>query len=513
MGRAVGIEAGEDRAMDIAGGEKFDVIVVGAGNAATCAALSAREGGARVLMLEVAPEHWRGGNSAFTGGAWRIVYHGFDDLARLIPDISDHELANVDVGTYTEEQYYDDVGRLTQYRCDPDLTEILIRNSFDAGLWMREQGVRFQLGLGRQAFQVDGKFKFWGGLACHIWGGGKELMKALHGRAEREQIAILYDTPAVALLQGDEGIAGVRVRRQGRLGDLRAKAVVLACGGFEANTEMRARYLGPGWDLARVRGSRYNTGQGLKMALDIGAAPAGHWSGAHACAWDLNAPPFGDLDVGDRFQKHGYPFGIVVNAKGQRFLDEGLDFHSYTYAKYGGEILKQPGMFAWQVFDQKAVHLLRDEYRIPRTTKERADSFEDLAGKLEGVVARGFLETVRTFNDAPRPEVPFNPNIHDGLATSGLVIDKTNWAQRLDQPPYEAYAVTTGITFTFGGLKITNDTQVEDTTGQPIPGLFAAGEIVGGLYYHNYASGTGLMAGAVFGRIAGRNAAAYAKGV
>src|SRR5215831_10240239 len=279
MGRAVGIEAGEDRAMDIAGGEKFDVIVVGAGNAATCAALSAREGGARVLMLEVAPEHWRGGNSAFTGGAWRIVYHGFADLARLIPDISEHELNNVDVGTYTEERYYDDVGRLTEYRSDPDLTEILITRSFEAGLWMREQGVRFQLGLGRQAFQVNGKFKFWGGLACHIWGGGKELMKALHGRAEREQITILYNTPAVALLQGDDGIAGVRARHQGRLVDLRAKAVVLASGGFEANAEMRARYLGPGWDLAKVRGSRFNTGQGLKMALDIGAAPAGHWSG------------------------------------------------------------------------------------------------------------------------------------------------------------------------------------------------------------------------------------------
>jgi tricarballylate dehydrogenase len=372
--------------------------------------------------------------------------------------------------------------------------------------------VRFQLGLGRQAFRVDGKFKFWGGLACHIWGGGKELMKALHGRAEREQIRILYDTPAVALLQGDTGIAGVRVRHQGRLVDLRSKAVVLACGGFEANAEMRARYLGPGWDLAKVRGSRFNTGQGLRMALEIGAAPAGHWSGAHACAWDLNAPPVGDLDVGDRFQKHGYPYGIVVNAKGERFLDEGLDFHSYTYAKYGGEILKQPGMFAWQVFDQKAVHLLRDEYRIPRTTKEKADTFEALAERLEGVDPRGFLDTVHAFNAAPRPNVVFNPNIHDGLRTSGLPLDKTNWAQPLDTPPYEAYAVTTGITFTFGGLKITNDAAVEDVTGTPIPGLFAAGEMVGGLFYHNYASGTGLMAGAVFGRIAGRSAAGYARG-
>src|ERR1700758_349148 len=310
--------------------EEFDVIVVGAGNAATCAALSAHENGARVLMLEVAPEDQRAGNSAFTGGAFRVVYRGFDDLARLIPDISDHDLSNVDVGTYTEEQYFDDMGRLTQYRCDPDLTEILIRNSFEAGVWMRGKGVRFQLGLGRQAFRVDGKFKFWGGLACHIWGGGKELMKALHARAARDGIIVLYETPAIGLLQGDSGVEGVRVRHQGRIRELRAKAVVLACGGFEANAEMRARYLGPNWDLAKVRGSRFNTGQGLKMALDIGAAAAGHWSGAHAVAWDLNAPPFGDLDVGDRFQKHNYPFGIVVNARGERFLDEGLDFHSYT---------------------------------------------------------------------------------------------------------------------------------------------------------------------------------------
>jgi tricarballylate dehydrogenase len=484
-----------------------DVIVVGAGNAATCAALSARENGASVLQLEVSPEQYRGGNSAFTGGAFRVVYHGFDDLALLIPDISDHELANVDVGTYTEEQYYDDVGRLTEYRSDPDLTAILIIRSFDTGVC-----VRFQLGLSRQAFKVDGKFKFWGGLACHIWGGGKELMKALAARGAREDIPVLYDTPAVALLQSDNGVAGVRVRCEGRFVDLRAKAVVLACGGFEANAEMRARYLGPGWDLAKVRGSRYNTGQGLRMALEIGAAPAGHWSGAHACAWDMNAPPVGDLDVGDRFQKHGYPFGIVINAKGHRFLDEGADFHSYTYAKYGGEILKQPGMFAWQIFDQKTLHLLRDEYRIPRTTKERADSFEDLAGKLEGVDPKGFLDTVRAFNAAPRPDVPFNPNVHDGLRTNGLAIDKSNWAQRLDTPPYEAYGVTTGITFTFGGVKITNDAQVEDVTGTPIPGLFAAGEMVGGLYYHNYASGTGLMAGAVFGRIAGRSAAAFVRG-
>jgi tricarballylate dehydrogenase len=153
---------------------EFDVIVVGAGNAATCAALSAREAGAEVLMLEISPEEMRGGNSCFTGGAFRVVYHGGEDLAQLIPDMNETELKDVDFGTYTEEEYFDDMGRVTQYRCDPDLTEILIRQSFATAVWMREKGVRFQLGLGRQAFRVDGKFKFWGGLACHIWGGGKE---------------------------------------------------------------------------------------------------------------------------------------------------------------------------------------------------------------------------------------------------------------------------------------------------------------------------------------------------
>src|SRR5438132_706957 len=498
--------------MEFPGSEELGVIVVGAGNAATCAALSAREAGARVLMLEIAPEETRGGNSCFTGGAFRVVYHGAEDLARLIPDMNETELKDVDFGTYTEEEYFDDMGpgdaiplRPGPHR-DPDPAELRGR-----GVDARE-GCPVSARLGRQAFRVDGKFKFWGGLACHIWGGGKELMKALHARAAREGITVLYDTPAIGLLQGDSGVEGVRVRHRSHIRDLRAKAVVLACGGFEANAEMRARYLGPNWDLAKVRGSRFNTGQGLKMALDLGAAVAGHWSGAHAVAWDLNAPPFGDLDVGDRFQKHNYPFGIVVNARGERFLDEGLDFHSYTYAQYGGEILNQPGMFAWQIFDQKVVHLLREEYRIPRITKEKADSFEALAERLEGVDPRRFLETVRAFNAAPRPEVPFNPNIRDGLATSGLAIDKTNWAQRLDRPPYEAYAVTTGITFTFGGLKITNNAEVEDTSGHPIPGLYAAGEIAGGLFFHNYASGTGLMSGAVFGRIAGRSAAHYAKG-
>ena len=289
--------------------------------------------------------------------------------------------------------------------------------------------------------------------------------------------------------------------------DLRAGAVVLACGGFESNPEMRARYLGPNWDLAKVRGTKYNTGIGHRMAIDIGAAVAGHWSGAHAVQWDMNAPPYGDLSVGDRFQKHNYPFGVLVNARGERFLDEGLDFHSYTYAKYGHEVMKQPGLFAWQIFDAKIVHLLREEYRIARITKEQANTLEELAPKLTGVDTAAVLDTLRQYNAAPRPDVPFNPNVHDGLRTMGLSIDKTNWAQVLDTPPFHAYGVTAGVTFTFGGLKTTTSAEVEDTSGVPIPGLYAAGEILGGLYFHNYGSGTGLVAGVVFGRIAGKQAA------
>jgi tricarballylate dehydrogenase len=462
-------------------------------------------------MLETAPEDARGGNSAFTGGAFRFVYSGVEDLLQLAPDIADLDLANIDFGTYTEGQYFDDMGRLTEYRCDPELTEVLIGNSYASGLWLKKHGVRFQPALGRQAFKVDGKFKFWGGLACHILGGGAQLVPTLHAAVAKAGIPVIYETTAYQLLHDDARVQGVRVRHHGRVHDLRAKAVVLACGGFESNAEMRARYIGPNWDLAKVRGTRFNNGYGHRMAMDIGAAPAGHWSGCHAVQWDVNAPPYGDLTIGDRFQKHNYPFGVLLNARGERFLDEGLDFHSYTYAKYGHEVMKQPGLFAWQVFDQKIVHLLRDEYRIARITKETANTLEELVGKLTGVDPAAALATLNAYNAAPRPDVPFNPNVHDGLRTSGLAIDKTNWAQKLDAPPYHAYGVTAGVTFTFGGLKVTTAAQVEDTSGVPIDGLFAAGEIVGGLYYHNYGSGTGLVAGVTFGRIAGDGAAAFAR--
>jgi len=490
---------------------KPDVIVVGAGNAACCAALAAREGGASVIMLEAAPVEDSGGNSRYTGGLMRVVFNGVEDLAQIIPDLTEDEKKTHDFGSYTAEHYYDDMGRITQYRTDPDLCEILISRSYETIVWMRKKGVKFQASYGRQSYKVDGgkRYKFWGGLAAESWGGGAGMVDNEHKACAREGIRIFYETPAQSLITDDGGaVLGVRARHKGRSVEIRSKAVVLACGGFESNAEMRARYLGPGWDLAKVRGTRYNTGLGIKMALDIGAMPYGHWSGCHAVGWDLNAPPFGDVNVGDQFQKHSYPWGIMVNARGERFVDEGADFRNYTYAKYGRVVLEQPGMFAWQIFDAKVIPSLRDEYRIKQVTKVRADTLEDFVKKLEGVDAARCLQEIREYNKAVRTDIPYNMAVKDGRCTTGLKINKSNWANTIEDPPFEAYGVTCGVTFSFGGLKITNDGEVQDTGGTPIPGLYAAGELVGGIFYHNYPGGTGLTSGSVFGRIAGTSAAA-----
>ncbi|MBX6425840.1 MAG: FAD-dependent tricarballylate dehydrogenase TcuA [Variibacter sp.] len=487
--------------------EKFDVVVVGGGNAALCAAIAAEERGARVLVLERAPREESGGNSRFTAGAIRFVYNGVEDLKEIMPDLTEAEIANTDFGTYTEDQFFDDMFRVTQYRTDPTLCEILVRRSFETVKWMRDKGVRFAPIYGRQAFKVDGKFKFWGGLTVEAVGGGPGLVDALTEICRKRGVEVRYSARVTGLLADEKGVHGVHVKSGERVYDIRAEAVVLACGGFQANTEMRTRYMGPGWELAKVRGTRFNTGDGHLMALAIGASSCGNWSGGHAVQWDRNAPEFGDLSVGDQFQKHSYPFGIMINANGERFVDEGADFRNYTYAKYGRVVLEQPENFAWQIFDGKVEHLLRDEYRIKRVTKVVAGTIEELAHKLEGVNAERFLSTVREFNAAVQQDIPFNPNIKDGRCTKGLKVNKSNWANTIDTPPFHGYQVTCGLTFTFGGLRINENAQVLDVDLVPIKGLYAAGEIVGGVFYFNYPGGSGLINGAVFGRIAGYAAA------
>jgi tricarballylate dehydrogenase len=489
-----------------------DVLVVGAGNAALCAALAAAERGCSVLVLERAPEAEAGGNSRFTAGAFRCVYDGVDDLRALMPDMTDAEVGQTDFGTYTAAQFFDDMGRVTEYRTDPDLCDLLVNDSRATMLWMRDQGVRFMPIWGRQAYRIDGRFKFWGGLTVEAVGGGPGLIEALYAAARTAGVQIAFGARAIDLLADDEGVSGVQVRTGGRTSAVHAKAVVLACGGFESNAEWRTRYLGLGWDLAKVRGTRFNTGDGIQMALDAGAEAAGNWSGCHAVAWDRNAPPYGDLAVGDGFQKHSYPLGVMLNARGERFVDEGADFRNYTYAKYGRVILEQPQQFAWQVFDATVSPLLRDEYRIRQASRVRADTLEELVGKLDGVDPGAALATLNEFNAAVTRDVAFDPNVKDGRTTKGLTVPKSNWANPIEAPPFEAYQVTCGVTFTFGGLKVDRAARVVGADAGALAGLFAAGELVGGLFYFNYPGGTGLMAGAVFGKVAGTSAAVHARG-
>jgi tricarballylate dehydrogenase len=490
----------------------YDVLVVGKGNAALCAALSARDQGVSVAMLEAASVEESGGNSRFAGGVMRFAYSSVDDLKKLT-DIPDDEARSTDWDSNTVEEFYDDLYRVTSYRTDPELSEALITRSLDSMVWARGQGAKFVPNYGAQSAIVNGKRKFFGRFPLTVNGGGAGLVADLTKTAEKKGIDIFYETRAVSLIYDGERVLGVKARRKGKPVEFHAPAVVLACGGFEANPEWRTRYLGPGWELAKVRGSRFNVGDGLKMALDIGACPYGNWSGRHAVSWERHAPEFGEVERSHDPYRHSYPLSIMINADGKRFVDEGADFYNYTYAKYGAEVLRQPGQYAYQVFDAKVKPLLKKEYSGRNVTRFTASTLEELAARLEGVNPEAFLKTVREYNAAVRTDVPFNHAARDGRCTAGIEPPKSNWANPLDTPPFEAYGVTCGITFTFGGLRINHETgQVLDVHFHPIPGLYAAGEMVGGLFYFNYPAGTGLVSGLVFGRIAGAGAAAAVRG-
>lgn len=487
--------------------QDVDIVVVGGGLAGLACAIEARRLGASVHLIERAPRDERGGNTRFSNGAMRAVYDGVDDIARLVDDISPAERARADFGRYTAEDYFDDLARVTEYRTSPDLAEMLVSYSAPTMQWLRSNGVRFLPLYEWQAKLPDGRIKFSGGSAVEAYGAGEGIVAALYAQAEKLGVSISYDTRIMALIEDRHGVKGVRGRAGRDDVEIESKSVVLACGGFEANAEWRTKYLGPSWDLAKVRGSRFNTGDGLRMALAVGAAACGNWSGCHSSSWDNNAPETNVLANGAVFKRDDYLYGIVVNAKGERFFDEGADIRSLTYAKLGRSILQQPGQVAWQIFDRRGIDLLHGEYRVRQSARYRAETLPELLVKIEGLDARRCLQTIADFNASIDIDRPLDRGRKDGRGTIGLAVPKSNWALAIEEGPFEAYAVTCGITFTFGGIRVDTGCRVVDQDGRTIPGLYAAGEMVGGLFYFNYPGGSGLMSAAVFGRIAGASAA------
>ena len=495
--------------------DQHEVIVVGAGNAALVAALTAHEAGASVTVLEAAGREERGGNSRFSGGIFRTVHDGLESLQPILHESNARWIDRVKVGPYPRERYLADWMATSAGRPDPALVETVIDNSRETVRWMHGKGVQWELAANKlvdpDKLDPSTVYDLPPGGALRALGEGVGLVKRLYDAVEAAGIEVRYESPVSGLLQSGSTIEGVRVRRADRYEEL-AGTVVLACGGFEANPEMRLRYLGSGWDLVKVRGSRFNMGVMLTQALLAGAQPAGHWGGAHASPLDAGAPAVGDLRLTDKMSRYSYPYSLLVNMAGARFVDEGSEEVWLTYAKTGWAIRAEEQGLAFQVFDQKTVHLLEPRYRTG--TPVVADTIAELATALNLPVAR--LEaTVDAFNAATAADATarFAPFDKDGVSAQPTgQVPKSNWAQPLDSPPFVVYPVTCGITFTYGGLKIDTQARVLDTEGRPMPGLYAAGEIIGDFFFHNYAAGSGLMRGAVFGRLAGAGAAARAGG-
>ncbi|KAF2088894.1 tricarballylate dehydrogenase [Saccharata proteae CBS 121410] len=503
-----------------------DVLVVGSGNAGLSAAVSAAQTGAKsIVIIDKCPEDWSGGNSYFTAGAFRTAHTGIGNLLPIVNNVDTAIAQKIDLDPYSHDHFLADLSRVTQGRADPKLGRILVEDSNRTVKWLAKVGVRFQLSFNRQAYQVGDRFKFWGGLCLKTEDGGKGLIKDLQEAAKSHGIRTFHSTPMKRLVvdQSNGAVRAAIVHHANKDIEVNVKSVVLAAGGFEANPRMRSQYLGPGWDLALVRGTPYNTGDCLEIAMrDVSAKQAGNWSGCHSVAWDANAPAHGgDRDVSNEFTKSGYPLGVMINVNGERFVDEGVDFRNYTYAKFGRAILAQPDGVAFQVWDAQTSPLLRpEEYRDEIVERITASTIEELAEKcaIRGLQnPSGFVATLKAYNEAvhvqrgSQKQKEFNPAIKDGLCTrpGALPVPKTNWALPVDQAPFLAVKVGCGVTFTFGGLAVDPETAgvVTEAGGQVVPGLYAIGEMLGGLYYSNYPGGSGLTAGAVWGRRAGREAA------
>jgi tricarballylate dehydrogenase len=460
--------------------QKFDVLVIGGGNAALCAAIAARRGGASVLVLEGAPKFYRGGNTRHTRNM-RCAHDAATDIL---------------TGPYTEQEFWDDLLRVTGGQTDEELARHMIRESKDILGWVVEQGVRWQPSLG-------GTLSL-GRTNSFFLGGGRAMLNALYLTAEQLGVEVAYDAEVTDLkIENGMFLSATLKQPSGGLTEIRASALVAAAGGFEANIEWLKEYWGEAADNFLIRGTPYNRGSILKMLLNKGVQEIGDPTQCHAVAIDARAPKF---DGGIITRHDSVVFGIVVNKHAQRFYDEGEDIWPKRYAIWGRLVAAQPDQIAYIVFDSTVVTSFMPTLFPPIA----GQSIAELAGKLE-LDPAALEKTIADFNAAVQPGT-FDHTILDDCRTEGLTPPKTHWARKIDTPPYLVYPVRPGITFTYLGTRVNKQARMVMKDGKPSANMFAAGEIMAGnVLGKGYAAGMGMTIGSVFGRIAGREAAQNAR--
>src|SRR5436190_9683592 len=476
------ITAGSTGSADVTStpaGAVADVVVVGGGNAGLCAALAARQKGASVVVIEGAPEHFRGGNSRHTRNL-RSMHDAPTDLL---------------VESYSEDEFVTDLMRVTGGRTDEALARRVVRDSAACPAWMRSFGARLQPPL-KGTLHLDRTYVF-------FLGGGKALMNSYYAAARRMNIGVRYDAGVTGLDVVDGGLRSVTITQHGRPSRIDAKTFVLASGGFESNLDWLKQIWGAAADNFIIRGTPYNTGKVLRLMLDAGAEPVGDPSQFHAVAIDARAPKF---DGGIVTRLDCISLGIVVNRHAQRFYDEGEDFWPKRYAIWGRLVAQQPDQIAYSIFDSTVVTSFMPTLFPPIAGATLAE----LAGKL-GLDPAALEKTVTDFNAAVQPGT-FDHTILDDCRTEGITPPKTHWARRIETPPYLAYPVRPGITFTYLGTRVNKQSRMVMKDGKPSANMFAAGEIMAGnVLGKGYAAGIGMTIGSVFGRVAGREAAKNAK--
>jgi tricarballylate dehydrogenase len=489
-------------------GSSVDVLVAGGGTAGLSAAIAARAAGATTAVVDPAEGGWVGGNTALTSGAFRTTWERLEDLRTLAP-VDDATARRIDLPPYPGAAFLADLVRLGDGRMDGTLARTLVAEARPALAWLAALGIRWELLVGRQSFVSGSRIRFWGNLAVGVQGGGRALVEAQRRALVDRGGVVLDGTRVVAVVRDAGRVTGVEVRDATGTREIRARAVVLASGGFEASGARVEAHLGSRWSRALVRGTPFASGDLLFAALAAGAAPAGEWEGCHAVAWDADARRDEDPGRIPRLSRQAYPWGIVVNRSGRRFLDEGADFRNYTYARYGREILAQPGSIAWQLFDAITVSFLTPDYAT--ATRVEAPTIADLAARA-GIDPSGLVATIEAYNASVADRV-FDPAVLDGRSARGPGVEpqRSNWASPLVTPPFTAVPVRCGLTFTFGGLRIDRDGRVLGPDDRPLAGLYACGEIAG-LFHGTIPGGTALTAATVFGRRAGAAAAGEATG-